>query len=123
MTGRTIDDDAPCRLRLQRSAGSRLPAGAVKVDRSSPWGNPFVVGGPWHERSARAWAWSLDARLPPPDSNAEAVQRFAERLVGDSAAQDRVRAHLRGRDLACWCRLDEPCHADVLLRVANQAHP
>jgi hypothetical protein len=26
---------------------------------------------------------------------------------------------LRGRDLACWCPLDEPCHADVLLEVAN----
>lgn len=26
---------------------------------------------------------------------------------------------LRGRDLACWCPLDEPCHADVLLELAN----
>ena len=32
---------------------------------------------------------------------------------------DDVREHLRGRDLACWCPLDEPCHADVLLAVAN----
>jgi uncharacterized protein DUF4326 len=31
-----------------------------------------------------------------------------------------VRAALRGRDLACWCPLDVPCHADVLLEVANQ---
>jgi hypothetical protein len=28
-------------------------------------------------------------------------------------------AELKGRDLACWCPLDEPCHADVLLRIAN----
>lgn len=28
-------------------------------------------------------------------------------------------APLRGRDLACWCRLDQPCHADVLLELAN----
>lgn len=26
---------------------------------------------------------------------------------------------LRGKDLACWCRLDQPCHADVLLELAN----
>jgi hypothetical protein len=26
---------------------------------------------------------------------------------------------LRGHDLACWCPLDKPCHADVLLRLAN----
>lgn len=28
-------------------------------------------------------------------------------------------APLRGRDLACWCPLDQPCHADVLLELAN----
>ncbi|WP_328590087.1 DUF4326 domain-containing protein [Rhodococcus qingshengii] len=27
--------------------------------------------------------------------------------------------HLAGRPLGCTCRLDEACHADVLLRVAN----
>jgi hypothetical protein len=30
---------------------------------------------------------------------------------------------LRGRDLACWCPLDQPCHADVLLELANPASP
>ena len=34
---------------------------------------------------------------------------------------DDVRRELAGRDLACWCPLDEPCHADVLLEVANTA--
>lgn len=28
-------------------------------------------------------------------------------------------AELRGKDLACWCPLDQPCHADVLLELAN----
>lgn len=27
---------------------------------------------------------------------------------------------LRGKDLACWCPLDQPCHAEVLLELANQ---
>jgi hypothetical protein len=26
---------------------------------------------------------------------------------------------LRGKNLACWCKLGEPCHADVLLELAN----
>jgi len=31
---------------------------------------------------------------------------------------------LRGKNLACWCALDQPCHADVLLELANQdPHP
>jgi hypothetical protein len=31
----------------------------------------------------------------------------------------RIRAHLAGHDLVCWCRLDDPCHADLLLTLAN----
>ena len=31
-----------------------------------------------------------------------------------------IRAELAGKNLACWCRLDQPCHADVLLEVANR---
>ncbi|WP_054246412.1 DUF4326 domain-containing protein [Rhodococcus jostii] len=32
---------------------------------------------------------------------------------------DTIRAELPGRDLACWCPLDQPCHADILLELAN----
>ena len=30
-----------------------------------------------------------------------------------------VKHHLAGKNLACWCPLDQPCHADVLLKIAN----
>ena len=30
-----------------------------------------------------------------------------------------VREQLRGKNLVCWCALDQPCHADVLLKIAN----
>lgn len=32
---------------------------------------------------------------------------------------EEIRAELAGKDLACWCPLYEPCHADVLLEIAN----
>jgi hypothetical protein len=32
---------------------------------------------------------------------------------------DDVRRKLKGKDLVCWCKLGAPCHADVLLAVAN----
>lgn len=35
----------PKRIQLQRTKGWRMPAGAVKVDRSTRWGNPYKVGG------------------------------------------------------------------------------
>ncbi|QNI44588.1 hypothetical protein SynRCC2555_00800 [Synechococcus sp. WH 8101] len=31
-----------------------------------------------------------------------------------------ARRELAGFDLACTCPLDQPCHADVWLEVANQ---
>lgn len=27
---------------------------------------------------------------------------------------------LKGKNLACWCPLDKPCHADILLKIANE---
>lgn len=32
---------------------------------------------------------------------------------------DDIRTGLAGLTLACWCPLDQPCHADVLLEIAN----
>lgn len=48
--------------------------------------------------------------------------RFAvENSLPDVPTVPEIREHLAGADLACWCRLDETCHADVLLEVANRA--
>jgi len=54
---------------------------------------------------------------------AEAVRRYREDLLGGRLAitVTDVRRELRGLDLACYCPLDdEPCHADVLLVIANE---
>ncbi len=52
---------------------------------------------------------------------AEAVRRYHEDLLAGRLAVtvDDVTRELRGRDLACYCPLDVPCHADILLAVAN----
>jgi hypothetical protein len=55
-------------------------------------------------------------------SRQEAVRRYREDLLAGqlSIGVDDVKSELRGRDLACYCPLDEPCHADVLIEVANE---
>lgn len=70
-------------------------------------------------------------------TRAECVETYERMLTGDltpsmqSAAPggkfvrnqvtvDDIRVELAGRDLSCWCPLDEPCHADVLLRISNE---
>lgn len=40
-------------------------------------------------------------------------------LNRNSGARDIAMAQVYGHDLACWCSLDDPCHASVLLRLAN----
>ena len=83
-------------MQLRRTKGWRKPDGAVVVARPSRWGNPFPVG--------------------PDRTAAEAVALY-RRWIEPQAGE--VRAQLAGRDLCCWCPLDRPCHADVLLELAN----
>jgi hypothetical protein len=52
----------------------------------------------------------------------EAVRRYREDLLAGrlNVTVEHAKEQLRGHDLACYCPLDEPCHADVLLDVANE---
>ena len=90
-------------MQLRRTKGWRKPDGVVVVSRPTRWGNPFAVG---------------DEGI---DSRAAAVEAYRRWIAepDQSALRDEIVAVLAGRDLACWCPLDGPCHADVLLAIAN----
>lgn len=98
----------PRRIRLSRKSGWRKPPGAVTVARPTRWGNPWRVGAHGDRatcvRAHADWLAGLRDDAPGGQSAREVLARIGE---------------LRGKDLACWCRLDEPCHADTLLRLAN----
>lgn len=96
----------PQRLQRRRSAGWKKPPGAVDVTRPSQWCNPYRVGRPWRDYRA-----ATDA--------AEAVALFRALVATSPTFVELVRAELAGRDLMCWCRPGAPCHADVLLEIAN----
>ncbi|MGW9020672.1 DUF4326 domain-containing protein [Leucobacter chromiiresistens] len=108
----------PHRIQLSRRKGWRKPENTTVVARPSRWGNPFVVGGV-------AWFTTLHGRFGGSiRDRATAVQFFREwfQYSDDEnarAARDMAREELVGRNLACWCPLDQPCHADVLLQTAN----
>jgi len=101
----------PDRIQLRRSRGWRKPPGAVVVARPSRWGNPFVVG-------RRAGGVLVRDR-------AHAVQLYRQLMAASPERCAAARDQLAGRDLACWCPLQDaagnrgPCHADVLLEIAN----
>lgn len=96
---------SPQRIQLQRAKGWRKPEGAVVVSRPSRFSNPFKVG---------------DLAIP---DRAAAVARFRRWLAFSPkgwAVAKAARRDLRGKDLCCWCPPGEPCHADVLLDIANR---
>lgn len=116
-------DRVPQRIQLRRTKGWRKPEGAVVVARPGRWGNPFKVGAHVLRRTGRADTGrslyiGFDVETP-----AEAVDLYREWLLEDQSekplALRPLVGGLRGRDLACWCPLDQPCHADVLLDLAN----
>lgn len=97
----------PVRIQRQRSKGWRMPDGAVYVGRPTKFGNPFRAG-------------------CEVETHAEAAELFREWLDdGEPCDEDRIDVlnglkELRGKNLACFCPLDQPCHADVLLHLANR---
>lgn len=118
---------APRRIQRRRTRGWTLaaettnPAGAVIVSRPSRWGNPCRIGvmqemgyeDPHAAAAGSYRAWLNGDRADAPTDEAD-LRR--ERILTD--------LHLLcGRDLACTCQLDQPCHADTLLLRANLPEP
>jgi len=131
----------PIRIQLSRQKGFNLQAAsraangldAVKVDRTSPFGNhyafskdPFEKPATWdvfergtiikrcsskQEAAEYAVAWHRADILNPGPKN--------HRLIDAVPTPVDIAKALRGFNLACWCKPGEPCHADVLLEVAN----
>lgn len=98
----------PVRIQRKRTGGWRKPENTVYVGRGSKFGNPFN------------WKLGSDTGNDP---RADAVSLFRAWLFsgrGPSAPTDADIAALRGKNLMCWCPLDQPCHADVLLDLANK---
>lgn len=109
---------SPQRIQRKRTKGWRMPEGAIYVGRPGKWGNPWSI---------REWAF-LDSGGG--EARDLAVSCFRQMLnerddlpldqpAHNYPSRDEIRSVLAGHDLACWCPLDQPCHADVLLKIAN----
>lgn len=135
----------PRRIQLSRAKGWRMPEGTVSVARPGRWGNPHTINR-WRDRETcvalfrdsvlGCWSPSTSAHLP--DAYAKGSYRdhheWLRRIGGHPAELAPV--ELRGKHLACWCSLCPahadgkplgitceacaPCHADVLLEIANR---
>lgn len=107
-----------------------MPAGAIYVGRPTRWGNPFRVtrSSAYHGLAGSWFVLDEHGTTYHPEENTQraarqrAVDLFAHALSegGDAGISlQRIRDELAGHDLVCWCPSAEPCHADVLLTLAN----
>jgi len=118
-----VPEARPKRIQLSRAKGWRLPPNTVKVDRTTVFGNPWSVRdaracgyhgtdtalASWCVSLFREWITRQRGSLTPMLENSDAkLAKIEERMP-----------LLRGKNLACWCKPGEPCHADVLLEIAN----
>jgi hypothetical protein len=95
----------PQRVRIEGDLfHGRVPAGAVYVGRAAPG------------LRASKYANPYPARIYGQE---HALQLYSEHLAAHPELAQAALSELAGRDLACWCRLDQPCHADVLLAASG----
>lgn len=89
---------------IELGHGDQLPANTIDIGTHPHWRNHFQPA-------------TQDAT---PGRRSAAVVDYAVWLA---ARQDIVgaRGELHGRDLACSCPIDQPCHRDVLLDLADPA--
>lgn len=128
----------PHRVQRRRTKGSRLPAGVLCITRPSRYGNPFhivgrtVVGFKWSD--VVEWDQGIGA-MPPADvlyaeaadpagAVDQAVELYRELLAVRRREWEPKRfakwiIDARGRDVACYCPVTQPCHGDPLLQAVN----
>jgi hypothetical protein len=139
--------DKPIRVQLSRKKGWRMPPNTVKVDRTTKWGNPFNFKAPSHCWTALSYGCKGDPKGRHEASvlafkewvksgkfmlltgvglyATNGKKKVAFAVSPDVAAPKapslkQIAEQLGGKNLACWCPLDAPCHADVLLELANR---
>jgi hypothetical protein len=120
--------DKPQRIQRKRTKGYKTPPGTVYVGRPSRFGNPFRVG-VWGtaQECVDAYRRWMDPHPTPENTT------WRNSLYDDPRfdhhykpywgfllmAAHVITNHLRGKNLSCWCKIGEPCHADILLEIAN----
>lgn len=123
-----------------------MPENTIYVGRPGKWGNPFnftSADNCWNALSLgcrgdakgrreaavkafRQWIDNPGGRVKEMDfgvvieAKNKTVPIGPRATAGLAPSHAEIKSALRGKNLACWCPLDQPCHADVLLEIANR---
>lgn len=116
----------PVRVQRKRSKGWKMPDNTVYVGRGSRFGNPFRLSEDGFIENYTRWHTWEDWSYTNNFSVKEVVELY-EQWIDGQLRSNRLPmppswsdiSNLKGKNLSCFCPLSEPCHADVLLRLAN----
>jgi hypothetical protein len=89
------------RIQRKRSKGWKMPPNTVYVGRPTRWGNPYKIG--------------VDG------SREEVIAKYREWLKKKLEEKPAFLDPLKGKDLACWCPPNKPCHADVIIEFLKNS--
>lgn len=128
----------PIRVQRKRTKGWKMPENTVSVTRPGKWGNPFKIGhfylmGDNHKETGRFLPGATviymeasqekyaDERYESPKTIEDCITMYERylKLIPERSINE-LKNKLKGKSLACFCPLNKPCHADVLLKIVNQ---
>lgn len=104
----------PKRIQRRRSKGFKLPPDTICINRPTKWGNPFIVGIDGTQKECVSLFSKLCAGMVCVTSKAS-IKDQEESLKHLSVNIK----NLKGKNLACFCKEETPCHGDILLILAN----
>lgn len=105
----------PVRIQRKRLKGWKMPPNTVYVGRPTGYGNRYAIGEAPEHIDNRAWL------VTDADMATRLFSEWIEWMFSNFAGwREDIKRELGGKNLACWCSLDQPCHADVLLKIANE---
>lgn len=107
----------PQRIQRKRTAGWRMPEDVIYVGRGSKYGNPFRVATP--EPQEGNAIYTPEKAVANFRTLVEYINNNAHKFPENPLIYAHLRRDLKGKTLACWCDTDQPCHADVLIELAN----
>lgn len=124
----------PVRIQRKRSKGWKMPENTVSVCRPTKWGNPFKLVGDMIYIDASHRGEMLDKWVYVCQGDIQKVIKLYKSLLSQSdnfQNEPNIEhwlyhflnlnfSELKGKNLACFCHIDNPCHADVLLDIVNR---
>lgn len=120
-----MKENKPVRIQRSRQHKNISPNGLpiVYVGRPTIWGNPFQVNcnsTPEFRNKQLEKYRNLVIGIVTPDMNNRATDWLKRFRKKTNQHPFEALSTLKSKNLSCFCKIGDPCHADILLELANQ---